>query len=103
MDQTTKDQTTTTELEAAAFRRLVAHLQGRSDVQNIDMMNLAGFCRNCLSRWYREEAAAQGVEIEDAAAREIVYGMDYAEWKAKYQTEATDAQRSAYEKTHKHD
>ena len=97
------DQTTRTELEAAAFRRLVAHLQGRNDVQNIDMMNLAGFCRNCLSRWYREEAAAKGVEIEDGAAREIVYGMDYAEWKAKHQTEATEAQRAAYEKNHKHD
>ena len=97
------DQTDKTELEAAAFRRLVAHLQGRTDVQNIDMMNLAGFCRNCLSRWYREEAAAKGVDIEDAAAREIVYGMDYAEWKAKYQTEATAAQRAAYEKSHSHD
>ena len=76
------DDSTRTELEAAAFRRLVSHLRGRNDVQNIDMMNLAGFCRNCLSRWYREEAAGKGVEMDDAAAREIVYGMDYAEWKA---------------------
>ena len=66
------------------------------------MMNLAGFCRNCLSRWFREEAANKGVEMDDAAAREIVYGMDYAEWKAKYQTEATAEQRAAYEKSHSH-
>ena len=76
--------TTRTELEAAAFRRLVSHLQNRTDVQNIDMMNLAGFCRNCLSRWYREEAADKGITIEDSAARKIVYGMDYADWKAQY-------------------
>jgi len=97
------DSSNQTELEAAAFRRLVAHLRERTDVQNIDMMNLAGFCRNCLSRWYREAAADQGMAMDDGAAREIVYGMDYAEWKAKYQTEATAAQREAYEKTHKHD
>ena len=96
------DDSTRTELEAAAFRRLVSHLRGRNDVQNIDMMNLAGFCRNCLSRWYREEAADKGVEMDDAAAREIVYGMDYAEWKAKYQTEATAEQRAAYEESHSH-
>jgi hypothetical protein len=71
------DDKTRTELEAAAFRRLVAHLQERTDVQNIDMMNLAGFCRNCLSRWYREEAGKQGIEIPDPKAREIVYGMPY--------------------------
>ncbi|WP_043949768.1 DUF1244 domain-containing protein [Candidatus Phaeomarinobacter ectocarpi] len=80
-----------TELEAAAFRRLVAHLQERTDVQNIDLMNLSGFCRNCLSRWYGEEASEMGVDISKDAAREIVYGMPYADWKAKYQTEATDA------------
>jgi hypothetical protein len=74
-----------TELEAAAFRRLVAHLRERSDVQNIDLMELAGFCRNCLSRWYREEAADRGVEISDTDARELVYGMPYEEWKARYQ------------------
>ncbi len=80
---------TRTELEAAAFRRLVAHLRERTDVQNIDLMNLAGFCRNCLSRWYREEAEARGSALADADAREIVYGMPYKEWQAKYQKEAT--------------
>ncbi|MCB1049471.1 MAG: DUF1244 domain-containing protein [Acidobacteria bacterium] len=74
-----------TEIEAAVFRRLVAHLQNRTDVQNIDLMNLAGFCRNCLSKWYRAEAEAQGVSIEDPAARELIYGMPYDAWKSKYQ------------------
>lgn len=74
-----------TELEAAAFRRLVAHLRERTDVQNIDLMNLAGFCRNCLSKWYRAEAEQRGIPLEDAQAREIVYGMPYEEWKAKFQ------------------
>ncbi len=87
--------TTRTELEAAAFRRLVQHLQKRTDVQNIDLMNLAGFCRNCLSRWYREEAATQGITIADPDAREIVYGMPYKEWQAKYQAEASPAQKEA--------
>ena len=96
-------ETPETALEAAAFRRLVSHLQNRTDVQNIDMMNLAGFCRNCLSRWYREEAAEMGIEIEDSAAREIVYGMDYADWKAQFQTEASTEARAAYDKTHKHE
>ena len=96
-------ETPETALEAAAFRRLVSHLQNRTDVQNIDMMNLAGFCRNCLSRWYREEAAEMGIEIEDSAAREIVYGMDYADWKAQFQTEASSEARAAYDKTHKHE
>tara|TARA_Y100000589_G_scaffold81796_1_gene75723 strand:+ start:1728 stop:2027 length:300 start_codon:yes stop_codon:yes gene_type:complete len=96
-------ETLETALEAAAFRRLVSHLQNRTDVQNIDMMNLAGFCRNCLSRWYREEAAEMGIEIEDSAAREIVYGMDYADWKAQFQTEASAEARAAYDKTHKHE
>ena len=73
------------ELEAAAFRSLVAHLRERTDVQNIDLMELAGFCRNCLSRWYREAAEERGVELSDAEARELVYGMPYEEWKAKYQ------------------
>ena len=77
------DETTRTELEAAAFRRLVQHLRERTDVQNIDMINLAGFCRNCLSRWYREEAAAKGVTLADPDAREIVYGMPYKEWHAE--------------------
>ncbi len=75
----------TTELEAAAFRRLVAHLQSRTDVQNIDIMNLAGFCRNCLARWYQEAAAEAGEELSKDQARERVYGMPYAEWKARFQ------------------
>lgn len=92
------DQQTKTELEAAAFRRLVAHLRERTDVQNIDLMNLAGFCRNCLSRWYREEAEAKGVAVTDPAAREIVYGMPYDEWKAKYQSDASADKKAAFEK-----
>ena len=92
------DKATRAELEAAAFRRLVAHLRERSDVQNIDMMNLAGFCRNCLSRWYREEAATQGITIADPDAREIVYGMPYKEWQAKYQKEASAEQKAAFAK-----
>ena len=75
-----------TEIEAAAFRRLVAHLRERTDVQNIDLMNLSGFCRNCVSKWYRAEAAERGFEITDPAAREEIYGMPYEDWKAKYQT-----------------
>jgi uncharacterized protein len=81
------DEATRTELEAAAFRRLVKHLRERTDVQNIDMMELAGFCRNCLSRWYREEAEERGVDLSDPDAREIVYGMPYQEWKSRYQTD----------------
>jgi hypothetical protein len=83
------DDKTRTELEAAAFRRLVAHLQERTDVQNIDLMNLAGFCRNCLSRWYREEAGTRGIEIADPKAREIVYGMPYEEGQAPERGQAT--------------
>jgi hypothetical protein len=79
-------------LEAAAFRRLVEHLRERSDVQNIDLMNLAGFCRNCLSRWYREAAEAEGIALADPDAREIVYGMPYKEWQAKNQKPATAEQ-----------
>ncbi len=94
-----KDQQT--ELEAAAFRRLVSHLQQRTEVQNIDIMNLAGFCRNCLSKWYREEAEQRNVDIELEQAREMVYGMPYDEWKAKYQTEATADQKKQYQDTHK--
>jgi hypothetical protein len=90
-----------TELEAAAFRRLVAHLQERTDVQNIDLMNLAGFCRNCLSRWYAEEAEARGVDVSKDAAREHVYGMPYAEWKSKYQTEASAEQKAAFSEASK--
>ena len=96
------DNTTTTELEAAAFRRLVAHLQSRSDVQNIDMMNLAGFCRNCMSRWYREAANEFGVDIDETAVRRIIYGMDYADWKDKFQTEATAEQKTRYNELHPH-
>jgi hypothetical protein len=80
------DDATRTELEAAAFRALVQHLRERTDVQNIDLMELAGFCRNCLSRWYREAAEERGIALEDAQAREIVYGMPYAEWKSRHQT-----------------
>jgi uncharacterized protein len=80
------DEATRTELEAAAFRRLVKHLRERTDVQNIDLMELADFCRNCLSRWYREEAEGRGIDLSDPEAREIVYGMPYEEWKSKYQT-----------------
>ena len=97
---TAMDKTTTTELEAAAFRRLVAHLQDRTDVQNIDMMNLAGFCRNCMSRWYREAANESGLDMNESTARAIIYGMDYADWKAKFQTEATAKQKAKYKKIH---
>jgi len=76
---------TRTEIEAAAFRRLVQHFRDRTDVQNIDVMNLAGFCRNCLSKWYRAAAQERGVELSDPEAREIIYGMPYDEWKTKYQ------------------
>ena len=92
------DDATRTELEAAAFRRLVAHLRERTDVQNIDLMNLAGFCRNCLSRWYREAAAERGTAIADPDAREIVYGMPYREWQALHQKEATAEQKQAFAK-----
>ena len=87
------------ELEAAAFRRLKQHLmQDRTDVQNIDMMNLAGFCRNCLSRWYQEAAAERGIEMSKDEGREAFYGMTMADWKAKYQTESTPAQDAAFQK-----
>jgi uncharacterized protein len=85
MEDDLMDDTTRTELEAAAFRTLVAHLRERTDVQNIDLMNLAGFCRNCLSKWYVAAGKERGVEIDYEAAREEVYGMPYSEWKAKYQ------------------
>ena len=79
------DERTRVEVEAAVFRRLVEHFQGRTDVQNIDVMNLAGFCRNCLAKWYRAAAAERGVELADAEARQTIYGMPYDEWKTKYQ------------------
>ena len=96
------DEKTKTELEAAAFRRLLNHLRERTDVQNIDMMNLAGFCRNCLSNWFRDAAGEKGVELSKEEARKIVYGMPYAEWKDKYQTEATESQKAAFEAAAKH-
>ncbi|MEM7404472.1 MAG: DUF1244 domain-containing protein [Pseudomonadota bacterium] len=86
------DDKTRIELEAAAFRTLVSHLRDRTDVQNLDLMNLAGFCRNCLSKWYRAAAEEQGLEMDYEAAREIVYGMPYGEWKDQFQTEATPEQ-----------
>jgi hypothetical protein len=82
------DDQTRTELEAAAFRRLLEHLRSRTDVQNIDLMNLAGFCRNCLANWYREAAEARGIAVDKDQSREMVYGMPYGEWQARYQTEA---------------
>jgi hypothetical protein len=85
------------EIEAATFRRLLNHLDNHKDVQNIDLMNLASFCRNCLSKWYRTEAESRGVEIDYEQAREIVYGMPYAEWKEKYQQEATAEQLQKFE------
>ena len=96
------DAKTRTELEAAAFRRLLEHLRGRTDVQNIDMMNLAGFCRNCLSNWFEEEAKAKGVVVSRDEARSMVYGMPQAEWKAKYQTDASADQKAKLETSHKH-
>jgi hypothetical protein len=90
------DPATTEQLEAAAFRALVTHLRARNDVQNIDLMNLAGFCRNCLSRWYREAAEAQGVTLADADAREIIYGMPYKEWQAKNQKPASPEAQAAF-------
>ncbi len=93
------DEATRTRIEAAVFRRLVHHLmQDRPDVQNIDLMNLAGFCRNCLARWYQEAAAAEGVAIDKAEGRRIVYGMPYEEWVKRYQREATPEQQAAFEK-----
>jgi hypothetical protein len=94
----TIDQKTTTELEAAVYRRLVEHLRGRADVQNIDLMNLAGFCRNCLSNWMKDAADANGVPMTKEQSREIVYGMPYEEWRALHQKEATPAQKAAFEK-----
>ena len=90
------DENTRTELEAAAYRRLVAHLRERTDVQNIDLMTLAGFCRNCLSRWYREAADEHGIALTDPEAREIVYGMPYKDWQALHQREATPEQKAAF-------
>jgi hypothetical protein len=99
------DQKTQTELEAAAFRRLMQHLRERTDVQNLDLMNLAGFCRNCLSNWMADAAKEQGVPLDKEQAREHVYGMPYAEWKAKYQKEASPGQQAKFaagQPGHKH-
>ena len=95
------DEKTRTELEAAAFRRLVEHLRERTDVQNIDLMNLAGFCRNCLSKWYKAAADDLGLEVTPDQAREEIYGMPYADWKAKYQKEASAEQQAAFNKANK--
>ena len=93
------DDATRTELEAAAFRRLIGHLRSRTDVQNIDLMNLAGFCRNCLSNWLKEAADAQGVPLSKEGSREHVYGMPYEEWKARHQNEANPSQAATFEKS----
>ena len=87
----------TTEIQAAVFRRLVAHLDENKDVQNIDLMNLAGFCRNCLSKWYRAAAEDLGLEVDYEQARELVYGMPYAQWKAQFQTEASSEQLESFD------
>ncbi len=89
------------ELEAAAFRRLRDHLRERTDVQNIDLMNLSGFCRNCLSRWYMEEANEKGIGLDKDTAREIVYGMPYNKWRDKYQTEASSEQNAKFDQVMK--
>ena len=99
------DDKTRTELEAAVYRRLVEHLRGRTDVQNIDMMNLAGFCRNCLSNWMKDAADAKGIPMSKDQSREIVYGEPFEQWKAKHQKEASKEQKEAFEKSsaaHKH-
>ena len=94
------DDKTRTEIEAAAFRALRDHLRARADVQNIDMMNLAGFCRNCLSRWWQEAAEARGIAVTKDEAREDFYGMPYKDWTAANQTEASDAQKAAFARSH---
>jgi uncharacterized protein len=91
------DKTLVTELEAEAFRRLVQHLRTHSDVQNIDLMNLAGFCRNCLANWYQEAATAKGLDLTKEGAREVIYGMPYKEWQAKHQREASAESKAAFE------
>lgn len=90
------------EIEAAVFRRLLEHLRSRSDVQNIDLMNLAGFCRNCLANWFEEAAKEAGAAVNREEVRSMVYGMPYETWKARHQTAASPAQKAAFEKSHKH-
>ena len=94
------DEQTKTELEAAAFRALIQHLDENKQVQNIDLMNLAGFCRNCLSKWYRAAAEDKGIDLDYEEARRIIYGMPYADWKQKYQTEATRDQKASFDRNH---
>ncbi len=101
-DENSTSGTHQTELEAAAFRRLVAHLRERTDVQNIDLMNLAGFCRNCLSNWYQEAAKERGKVLGKDEARAIIYGMPYDEWKARYQTEASQEQQAKFDASSPH-
>ena len=101
MNKTDINAQTQLELEAAAFRRLRDHLQERTDVQNIDLMNLSGFCRNCLSRWYMEEANEKGIGLDKDTAREIVYGMPYNKWRDKYQTEASSEQNAKFDQVMK--
>jgi len=96
------DDNTRTELEAAVFRRLVDHLRAHTEVQNLDLMNLAGFCRNCLSNWMKEAADAKGIAMSRDESREAVYGMRYDEWKAKYQKEAPKEAQAAFREAHKH-
>lgn len=98
--KSTMDDQTRIELEAAAFRKLRDHLRERTDVQNIDMMNLSGFCRNCLSRWFQEAANERGIDMDKAQAREEFYGMPYEKWRDKYQTEASAEQKAAFAKSH---
>ena len=102
-EQSALDDTTRTELEAAAFRHLIEHLRKRTDVQNIDLMNLAGFCRNCLSNWMKDAADSRGVPMSKEESRKAIYGMPYDEWRAKYQKDATSEQQASFEKAaHKH-
>lgn len=96
------DEKIRTELEAAVFRRLVEHLRKRTDVQNIDLMNLAGFCRNCLSNWMKDAADERGVAMTKDESREAVYGMSYEEWKSRYQNEASAEQKATFEKSQRH-
>jgi len=93
------DKSLVTELEAAAFRRLVEHMRTRTDVQNIDLMNLAGFCRNCLANWYQDAATEKGLQLTKEGAREVIYGMPYSEWQARHQGEATPENQAAFERT----
>jgi hypothetical protein len=97
------DEKTRTELEAAAFRTLLEHLRARTDVQNIDLMNLAGFCRNCLAKWYRAGAEERGLTLSYDEAREVVYGMPYEEWKRRHQSEASPEQQARFARSHQHE